>query len=148
MTERRLARLGVRHVGDLLRLPRARLVARARRRTRDHLLQLAVGRDDRPVVPDHEAKSIGNETTFAEDIADEDALREVLDHLVDKVAWRLRKHGLAARTLTLKARYPDFTTHTRARSLPQPTDATRGPARRGAGAARQPARPRRAVRCA
>jgi DNA polymerase-4 len=83
-----------------------------------------VGQDDRRVVPDHEAKSIGNEVTFAEDIADEEALREVLDQLAAKVAWRLRKHGLVARTVTLKARYPDFTTQTRARSLPQATDAT------------------------
>jgi DNA polymerase IV len=123
VTERRLERLGVCLVSDLLRLPRARLIAELGDHA-DHLLQLAVGQDDRPVVPDHEAKSIGNETTFAEDIADEDALRDILDHLVEKVAWRLRKHGLTARTLTLKARYPDFTTHTRARSLPQPTDAT------------------------
>lgn len=123
VTERRLELLGVRLVADLLRLPRARLVA-ALGDHADHLLQLAVGQDDRAVVPDHEAKSIGNETTFSEDIADDEALREVLDHLVEKVAWRLRKHGLVARTLTLKARYPDFTTHTRARSLPQATDAT------------------------
>ena len=123
VTEQRLLRLGVRTVADLLRLPRTQLVAELGEHA-DHLLQLAVGRDDRPVVPDHDAKSIGNETTFAEDIADEDILREVLDHLVEKVAWRLRKHGLVARTVTLKARYPDFTTHTRARSLPQPTDAT------------------------
>ena len=123
VTERRLERLGVRQVGDLLRVPRARLVAELGDHA-DHLLQLAVGRDDRPVVPDHETKSIGNEITFAEDIADEESLREVLDHLVEKVAWRLRKQGLVTRTLTLKARYPDFTTHTRAWSLPAPTDTT------------------------
>jgi DNA polymerase-4 len=123
VTERRLERLGVRLVADLLRLPRARLVAELGELA-DHLLQLAVGRDDRPVVPDHEAKSIGNETTFAQDIDDEETLREVLDHLVEKVAWRLRKNGLVARTVTLKARYADFTTHTRARSLPRSTDAT------------------------
>ncbi len=123
VTERRLERLGVRTVADLLRLPPARLVAELGEHA-EHLRQLAVGQDDRPVVPDHEARSIGNEITFAADIADEDALREVLDHLADKVAWRLRKQGLVARTVTLKARYPDFTTHTRARSLPEPTDAT------------------------
>jgi DNA polymerase IV len=123
VTERRLERLGVRTVADLLRQPRARLVAELGEHA-DHLRQLAVGRDDRPVVPDHEAKSIGNEITFAEDVADEDALREVLDQLAEKVAWRLRKHGLVARTVTLKARYADFATHTRARSLRLPTDAT------------------------
>jgi len=76
------------------------------------------------VVPVHEAKAIGNELTFAEDIADPDALQDILDHLAEKVAWRLRRHGLRGRTVTLKARDPDFTTHTRSQTLPQPTQST------------------------
>lgn len=123
VTERHLAALGVRTVADLLAVPRARLVAAIGDQA-DHLRQLALGQDDRPVVPDHEAKSIGNEVTFPADIADAEALRDVLDQLAAKVAWRLRRHGLTARTVTLKARYPDFTTHTRAQTLPQPTDAS------------------------
>jgi len=87
-----------------------------------HLLELAVGHDTRPVIPSHDAKSIGNEVTFSRDIAEAPQLREILNQLSDKVARRLRAQGFLAGTLTLKARFPDFTTHTRATTLREPTD--------------------------
>jgi len=123
VTERELNRQGIRTIGDLRRAPRELLRARLGDHA-DHLVALAARRDERPVVPVHEAKSIGNELTFAEDIADPDALQDILDHLAEKVAWRLRRHGLRGRTVTLKARDPDFTTHTRSQTLPQPTQST------------------------
>jgi DNA polymerase IV len=131
VTGQELARLGVRTVADLLAAPRQQLRRHLGDQV-DHLLALAVGHDDRPVVPDHEARSVGNEVTFGEDIADAERLQQVVDHLAEKVAWRLRKSGLRARTVTLKARYPDFTTHTRALTLNHPTHSTteiRGAAR-------------------
>ena len=112
---------GIVEIGDLLRREPAWLEARFGPHVH-HLRELAAGRDDRPVVPAHEAKSVGNEVTFSEDIADADELRAVLDGLADKVARRLRADGLRGRTVTLKARYPDFTTHTRSRTLAAPTD--------------------------
>lgn len=123
VAEQALAGLGVRTVADLLACPRGVLLARFGDHGR-HLLELAAGRDDRPVVPVHEARSIGNETTFAEDIADGERLQAVLDGLADTVARRLRAHRLQARTVTLKARYPDFNTPTRSLTLPEPTDRT------------------------
>ena len=90
----------------------------------EHLLALAVGHDERPVVPEQVAKSIGHEVTFATDVADATELREVLDRLSEKVGRRLRRSGLLARTVCIKARYRDFTTRTRAVTLPQSTDAT------------------------
>jgi DNA polymerase-4 len=122
-TARSLEELGIETVADLLAHPRRELVDRWGDHARK-LLELAAGRDERPVVPDSEAKSIGNETTFAVDVADPDHLEEILDHLADKVGRRLRRHGLAARTVTLKARYADFETHTRATTLPAATDRT------------------------
>lgn len=123
VAEKALADLGIRTVADLLAHPRQALLARFGDHGR-HLLELAVGHDDRPVVPVHEAKSLGNETTFSEDIADAQQLQAVLDDLTDQVARRLRAHVLQARTVTLKARYADFTTCTRALTLPEPTDRT------------------------
>jgi DNA polymerase-4 len=117
----RLHEQGIVKVSDLLAAPREDLVQRFGPHM-DHLLALAVGHDERPVIPVHAAKSIGNETTFSRDIADADHLREILNHLADKVARRLRAAGLLAGTLTLKARYPDFTTHTRSLTLAVPTD--------------------------
>lgn len=117
--------LGVRTIGDLLRVPPARLETRLGPARAAHVLALARGEDDRPVVPDHEAKSIGHEITFAEDVGDRGHLVDVLDQMADKVGRRLRRAGARARTVQLKARDPDFTTHTRARTLPGPTDASR-----------------------
>jgi DNA polymerase-4 len=123
VTERALAARGVRTVADLRAVPPRELHAWLGDLA-DHLRRLAHGEDDRPVVPVHEAKSVGNETTFAEDLAGSEDLQAVADHLAEKVAWRLRRHGLQGRTVTLKARYPDFTTPTRSLTLAHPTSST------------------------
>ncbi|MBL8829181.1 MAG: DNA polymerase IV [Planctomycetaceae bacterium] len=86
--------------------------------------QLAHGIDDRRVTPDREAKSISNETTFAEDIAELDILRAWLVELVEQVGRRLRRHDIKGRTVDLKVRYADFTTITRSMTLPEPTNIT------------------------
>jgi DNA polymerase-4 len=113
----------VEKVEDLLVLPPERLSARLGERA-ERLLELAVGEDERPVIPDHEAKSIGHELTFAADIGDEEELQNILDRLVAQVGRRLRKNGLLARTVQIKARFPDFSTLSRAQTLPRPTDST------------------------
>jgi DNA polymerase-4 len=66
-------------------------------------------------------KSVSHEHTFNEDTRDADQLEATLAHLAEKVARRLREHGLKARTIQLKLRYSDFSTITRAQSLPAPT---------------------------
>ncbi len=123
VSRRKLEEQGIRWVRDLLAVPRDLLVARFGEHM-DQLLELAVGHDDRPVIPAQQAKSIGNETTFAEDISDDFQLRSILDHLADKVARRLRQHDFLARSITLKARFLDFRTVTRSVSLSRPTDST------------------------
>jgi DNA polymerase IV len=79
----------------------------------DWLTQLANGIDDRPVVPDREAKSSGTENTYAEDLTDIDHIRTELAEMASHaIGWLLRKR-LLARTVTIKVRYSDFTTVTR-----------------------------------
>ena len=90
----------------------------------EHLHELAHGRDDRPVTPDGQAKSIGQEQTFAVDIDRPDQLRRILLGQVEQVARRLRKADLQARTVTLKLRYGDFTTLSRGTTLSEPTNVT------------------------
>lgn len=90
----------------------------------EHLWDLAHGRDERPVVSEREAKSISHETTFETDLGDRDALLAQLLHLTEQVAWRLRRHALAGRTVHLKLRYGDFTSLTRSVSLRRPSDNT------------------------
>ncbi|HXV65144.1 MAG TPA: DNA polymerase IV [Vicinamibacteria bacterium] len=88
----------------------------------EHLLRLARGIDDRPVVPHHEPKSIGHETTFLEDIDDMERVRRTLLKLADAVAARLREHDVRGQTVTLKFRDHHFVTETRSRTLREGTD--------------------------
>ena len=122
-TLKRFQRLGVQTVADVRRLSRDAL-ERHFGNSADHYYRLSRGLDDRLVVPGREAKSISAEVTFPEDIADRDTLRRVLLHQMEDVAGRLRRHGLFARTVTLKIRYADFTTITRAASLESPSHRT------------------------
>jgi DNA polymerase-4 len=77
--------------------------------------------DTRPVVPEHQPKSLSAERTFARDIRSRQALEDALVELVEEVGQRLREQELAGSTVKLKLRWPDFTTILRQASLPQPT---------------------------
>ncbi len=123
-TGRTLKALGIRTIGELRRRPRARLEERLGK-AGGHLWELAQGVDERSVEPEHEAKSVSRETTFARDVTNRDALRAVLLELTEQVAWRLRRQGLRGRTVQLKVRFADFTTITRAGTLPEAANATR-----------------------
>jgi DNA polymerase IV len=116
-------RLGVTTVRDLRLLDREVLL-REFGRQGEHFARLARGLDNRPVVPDREAKSISHETTFAADLTDADALRAWLLELTEHVGRRLRSHKLRGRTVQLKVRFSDFRTITRSRTLEQPTNLT------------------------
>jgi DNA polymerase-4 len=121
-TERKLAALGVTTVGDLAGLPEDTLVQTLGRAAGHHLHELAWNRDERPVVADQEVKSVGHEETFPVDLHDHAALDHRLVALADGVSTRLRAAGVTARTVQLKVRFGDFTTVTRSRTLPEPTD--------------------------
>jgi DNA polymerase-4 len=118
----RLARFGVETIGDLAALPEASLVDALGRAHGQLLHALAHGRDDRPVEADRETKSIGQEETFPRDLVDREALRREVRRMAERVGSRLREHGLAGRTVTLKVRFPDFRTITRSATLPESFD--------------------------
>ena len=90
-----------------------------------HIHALAHGRDDRAVIPERDAKSIGSEHTLDADIVGEDAIRPWLLRAADTVARRVRAEGLTARGVRVKLRTSDFRLHTRQTVLPSPTHATR-----------------------
>jgi nucleotidyltransferase/DNA polymerase involved in DNA repair len=123
-TQQALARLGVRTIGDLAERDPDDLRERFGKAGAE-LSDLAHGRDDRPVQPGGEAKSVGHEHTFEHDIADPRRLLATLSDLCEKTAHRLRRAGLRGRTVTTKIRFADFTTLTRATTLPRPIDAAR-----------------------
>lgn len=116
-----LEKMGVRTIAQLRQVPPRQLAARFGS-AGEHFLNLARGLDDRPVTPDSQAKSIGQEQTFAQDVEDIDELRRVLLGQVEQVGRRLRASGLTARTVQLKIRYGDFTTLTRSATREEPTD--------------------------
>jgi DNA polymerase-4 len=117
-----LSRLGLRTVGDIASISRRTLERAIGDSVGAHLHALAHGRDDRPVVPDEPAKSIGSEETFSYDLDDTgDIVREIL-RLADRTTGRMRSHGLCARTITLKVRFSNFKTITRSRTLPEEVD--------------------------
>ncbi len=121
VTERALRRIGVRTIGELARLPGSAVAAAVGESAARHLKALSVGDDPREVVPGEEAKSVGAEDTFDEDLSGRDALaREVLSQAV-RVGRRLRAAGVEGDVVTLKIKYADFTLVTRRTTLAAPT---------------------------
>lgn len=120
-TAERLLRVGLKTIGDVARL-RPRDLAGLLGEGAEHLANLARGEDDRPVEAGEEAKSLGAETTFEEDVDDPEVVRRTLLELADRVASRLRRRRLQAGGVTLKFRDARFATCTRAAVLACPTN--------------------------
>lgn len=116
--------LGAATIGAVARLPRQRLVDTFGESLGAHFHALARGEDGRAVVPDHQRKSVGRETTFLEDVRDRAVVRRTLLELVEEVTRRLRRAGLRGQVVHLKLRSADFTTVTRQESLAAPADTT------------------------
>jgi DNA polymerase-4 len=123
--ESNLYALGIKKVGDLARLEDSELESRfgkwglalaGKARGED-----AGGWFDNEVGADTEAKSISHEHTYNEDTADPSQIESTLMRLSEMVGRRLREANFYARTIQLKLRYKDFTTLTRAHTLPSPT---------------------------
>nr|WP_189169380.1 DNA polymerase IV [Pilimelia anulata] len=117
-----LGRHGLRTVGDLAAAPEALLRQTVGRAAGAHLRELAHGRDPRPVTPEQAERSVSAETTFDSDIGEPAAVGRAFLALAHRVAERLRAGGIAGRTVAIKVRLPDFTTLSRSRTLPYPTD--------------------------
>jgi DNA polymerase IV len=120
-----LRRLGLRTVGDIARIPVATLQRALGPGVGAHLSALSWGRDDRSVVPTEPDKSIGHEETFPRDVDDPAVVLRELLRLSERTAARLREQGYAAKTISIKVRFADFTTITRSRTIRLPTDTGR-----------------------
>jgi len=120
-----LARLGLRTVGDLAATPVVTLQRALGLAAGGHLSALAWGRDERRVIATQPDKSIGGEETFSADVDDPAVVARELLRLSERTAARLRATGQVGRTVSIKIRFADFTTITRARTLPEATDVGR-----------------------
>ncbi len=122
VTARKLADLlQVSTVGDLAQIPEEVLRAHFGRHG-SAMARQAQGRDERPVVPVHERKTLSQERTFRRDLAQAEILEQELRQLSEAVSQHLQSAGLACGTIALKLRYADFTTLTRQMTLSAPTN--------------------------
>jgi DNA polymerase-4 len=121
VTAAKMERLGIRTGADLRACDLAFLQAHFRS-SAEYLHGAARGEDHRPVRPDRPLKSVGAERTFDADLVRTEDLRAALDRVADAAWTRIERHVARGRTLTLKLRWADFRTITRARSFPAPFD--------------------------
>lgn len=120
--QQRLNAMGIQSIGQLAHTPLVQLTAQFSERYAQWLLEVAHGRDDRPVVVESTPKSVSRETTFERDLhvrRDREVLGDVLDGLCERVAGDLARKQLAGRTIGVKVRFQDFRTVTRDVTLPQ-----------------------------
>jgi len=120
VTERALRALGIETVEQIAAVPQEKLES-IFGQWGTALYRKSRGGDSYEFVIDAEPKSISHNHTFGEDTDDSNALSSMLSHLSQKACKRLREAGLAARTLTLTIRYAGFETHTRSKTLGEPT---------------------------
>ncbi len=121
-TEARMNRLGIRLGADL----KGRTLAFLQEhfgKSGPYYYWLARGIDHRPVRPERVRKSVGAEDTFSNDISDFEGASAGLQPLMAKVWAHCERHGLQARTVTLKVKFTDFQLITRSRTLPRPFSA-------------------------
>jgi DNA polymerase-4 len=121
-TAETLRRLGLTLVSHVAATPEDELVRLLGRAHGAGVHALALGRDERAVVAERDAKSVSVEDTFEVDLADRDMIRFELDRLAERCVRRLRAAGRSGRTVVIKVRRFDFSTLTRSETLPAPTD--------------------------
>jgi DNA polymerase IV len=119
-TAERLRAAGIRTLAELAAAPPVELAARFGPRFAGELQRRARFEDDSPVTEVRKVVSESRETTFDQDIADPAALEPILDDLVARLCATLDEQRRSGRTIGIKIRLDDFSTHTRARTLSHP----------------------------
>ena len=117
--EDQLKQYGIEKIGQLA-VADAGLLRKVFGVNAEQVKRLARGLDDRPVINEEEAKSIGRENTFDTDLTDMDSCRDEVLNLCGQVGWRLRREHLAGHTVTLKVKFADFHTITRSSTGDRP----------------------------
>jgi len=121
-TEARLKELGVNTIGELASMTLDRLVEEFGESYGNFLHEASRGIDDSPLVTHWEPKSVSRETTFESDVSNWQTLAKTIADLAREVAGDIKQRGYKGRTVTLKLRFSDFRTLTRAKTLDEPTD--------------------------
>ncbi len=121
-TEAGLKGMGILTIRDLASLDLDRLLSEFGRSYGTYLYEASRGFDESPLVTDWEPKSISREITFQEDVKDWQVIARTLVELTKDVVKTMRQDGYRGKTVTIKVRFSDFITVTRAKTLDHPTD--------------------------
>jgi DNA polymerase-4 len=120
-TAAKLIEMNIKTIGDLSQIPENEMIKHFGK-WGYALSQRSRGIDDRPISLQHKAKSISQETTFAQDVSIEESLLETIERLSNHISQRLIKKHIQATTIRIKLRWSDFTTITRQLTINQPTN--------------------------
>ena len=122
-TEAYLKEMGVETIRELAALPMDRLIERFGNSYGRYLYEASRGIDESPLITHWEPKSTSREITFQRDIDKWQVIARTLAELTSEVANDMKQAGYIGRTVTVKVRFSDFETHTRAKTLTEPTNA-------------------------
>ena len=120
-TQKIFSRVGIKTVAQLRSVPLRYLEELLGNKAAANFQEQALGIASAEVVPGRGRKSISKETTFEEDVLDQNILHAVLRKLAAEVAATARREKLSGSVVTLKIRFTGFETHTRQHKVPHPT---------------------------
>jgi DNA polymerase-4 len=115
-------KMGIKTIGELAALPVERLIEEFGQSYGSYLYEASRGIDESELITHWEPKSISKETTFQKDIDDWQLIAKNLVELTKEVIASMKGEGYRGRTVTVKMRFNDFKTYTRAKSLDEFTD--------------------------
>ena len=121
-TEAYLEKMGIQTVGNLASISLDRLIEEFGQSYGRYLYEASRGIDESPLVTHWEPKSISRETTFQRDVDNWQVIAKTLAELTKEVVINMKEEGYQGRTITLKIRFNDFKTYTRAKTLNKHTD--------------------------
>jgi DNA polymerase-4 len=116
-TEAYLKEMGIQTIGELASLSLERLLEEFGQSYGNYLHEASRGIDESPLVTHWEPKSISRETTFQKDVENWQVIAKTLAGLTKDVVNSMGQEGYLGRTVTVKVRFSDFKTYTRAKTL-------------------------------
>jgi DNA polymerase-4 len=116
-TNQLLHHLGIKHVRTIQEMP-VEMVSKVLGKNGFMLWNRANGRDDTPIIPFHERKSISNERTFGKDTGDTNKMREMIRAMAENLAFQLRNGEKLTSCISVKIRYADFNTFSKQLKIP------------------------------
>jgi DNA polymerase-4 len=116
-TEEHLKNIGIETIGQLAVLPLEKLIENFGNSYGQYLYDASRGIDDSPLITHWEPKSISRETTFQEDVKNWQVIARTLAQLTKEVVADMQDSGYQAKTVTIKIRFSDFQTLTRAKTM-------------------------------